>query len=106
MESKIINLTYTQTKKLIESNPNLKILDVRSYSEFKEGHVSGAINIAYEELEYDLEEFSPDRKDPVLVYCRTGRRSHLAIDTMKEFEYENIYHLYEGISEWPYELIK
>lgn len=25
MESKITNLTYTQTKKLIESNPNLKI---------------------------------------------------------------------------------
>lgn len=106
MESKIINLTYTQTKKLIESNPNLKILDVRSSSEYRDGHIPGAANISYEDLEFDIEDFSPSKEEPILIYCRTGRRSHLAIETLKELEYEKIYHIYEGLSDWPYKLHK
>jgi phage shock protein E len=58
------------------------IIDVRAPEEFAEGHVSGAINLPLEDgtLEASLGTLDPSK--PHLVYCRSGRRSALAVDLM------------------------
>lgn len=104
MGIKVTNLTYSEANELIKSNDNLKILDVRSFSDYKHGHIPDALNLPLEDFEFDIEDSAPEKVSPLLVYCRTGRRSHLAIDMLKELNYTNIYHLYEGLSEWPYDL--
>ena len=106
MSSRVVNLTYSQSNELITSSPNLKILDVRSSSEYRDGHIPGAVNISYEDLEFEIDDLVPEKDNPILIYCRTGRRSHLAIETLKELDYEKIYHIYEGLSDWPYKLNK
>ncbi len=52
------------------------LLDVRKQSEFREGHVPGALNIAHTRLLDRLEEVPKDK--PVMVSCRTGARSAVA----------------------------
>lgn len=106
MSTKVFNLTYKQSKELISTNHNLKIIDVRSFAEYKEGHIHRSVNVSHDDLEYDIEELIPSKDDSILIYCRTGRRSHLAIETLKELGYKKIYHIYEGLSDWPYELNK
>jgi rhodanese-related sulfurtransferase len=34
------------------------------------------------------------------VYCRTGNRSTTAVQLLEEDGFFNLYHMYEGISEW------
>lgn len=53
------------------------VLDVRTLSEFENGHVKGAQNIPVDELRFELEQIPRDRR--VLVYCRGGFRAHLAL---------------------------
>lgn len=67
------------------ANPPL-VLDVRTADEFAEGHVPGAILIPHDELESRLAELDTAR--PVLVYCRSGRRSTLAEQVLLEHGYD------------------
>lgn len=52
------------------------LLDVRKQSEFEEGHIPGAMNIAHTRLLDRLDEVPKDK--PVMVSCRSGARSAVA----------------------------
>jgi rhodanese-related sulfurtransferase len=58
------------------------LLDVRSQAEWDEGHLEGAVLLPQDELEARFAQIEaatandPDR--PIVVYCRSGRRSALA----------------------------
>ncbi len=54
------------------------ILDVRSKQEFLEGHIQGAINIPYDQLDAQAKWLEQYQDQPVLVYCRSGRRAGVA----------------------------
>ena len=45
----------------------------------------------------------PDRETPVLVYCRTGRRSREAVRKLEEMGYADVYDM-GGLVGWPYGL--
>ena len=83
---------------LIQENPAMVILDVRTPSEYEESHIEGAINIPVEEIADRLGELSAN--DMFLVYCRTGNRSGTAVGIMEENGFSKIYHMHEGISTW------
>lgn len=83
---------------LIQEKPSLVILDVRTDSEFREGHIEGAINIPVNELEERLGEL--DTEDEMLVYCRTGNRSSTALGILEENDFTKIYHMNKGITAW------
>ena len=53
------------------------IVDVRTTSEFKSGHVDGAINIPLDELKIRLHHLKIKNK-PVITCCRSGSRSGVA----------------------------
>ena len=57
------------------------IVDVRTPGEFKASHFPGAVNIPLDNLEARLSEFG-DKNGPVVVYCRSGRRSGIAKDIL------------------------
>lgn len=63
---------------------NYEIVDVRTKEEFDEGHVVGAKNIPYDEID---ENVSLDKTKTILVYCRSGRRSGIAKDTLTNLGY-------------------
>lgn len=54
------------------------LLDVRTPEEYRAGHVEGALNIPVQELEQRLSELGQDKSKPVVIYCRSGRRSKAA----------------------------
>jgi rhodanese-related sulfurtransferase len=83
---------------LIDENPDLVIVDVRTVTEFDDGHIDGAINIPVDEIGDKLDEL--DKDDELLVYCRTGNRSGRAVGILKDAGYTRIYHMHEGISVW------
>ena len=60
------------------------IIDVRTTEEFAAGHLDGAVNYNVEDgtLEQALPSLDPNAN--YVVYCRSGRRSAIAVDLMKE----------------------
>jgi phage shock protein E len=58
-------------------------LDVRTPEEYAAGHVAGTLHIPLDQLERRWEELAQYRDQPMVVYCRTGRRSAAAIDILR-----------------------
>lgn len=84
-------------KKLVTDGALL--LDVRTVEEFKEGHVDGAKNVPVAELEKRLAEVG-DKNRPVVVYCRSGRRSETAKGILLKAGWKRVENL-GGIDNWP-----
>jgi len=81
------------------------ILDVREQDEFDTGHIPGAILLPYTEIETKAETILPDKEKLILVYCRSGRRSKIAAESLVNLGYTNIKE-FGGIIDWPYEIEK
>ncbi|HET6413967.1 MAG TPA: rhodanese-like domain-containing protein [Anaeromyxobacter sp.] len=70
----------------------VKVVDVRTPAEFDKGHVPGAVNIPYDEMERRAGELGPPTT-PLLLYCQSGRRSEIAIRTLKGKGFTRLYDL-------------
>ena len=67
------------------------IIDVRTPEEFAAGHIDGAINIPYDQIDANLPVLKNAKKDEnILVYCRSGRRSETAKETLIKLGYKNV----------------
>lgn len=73
------------------------LLDVRTPEEFASGHILEAVNISVESLPERLDEVPKDL--PIIVYCRSGRRSAIAADLLVKNNYQSIFDL-GGIQSW------
>lgn len=59
------------------------IIDVRTPQEFAAGHVEGAINIEHGSIAQQIAKAGVTKDDKVMLYCQSGRRSGIALDTLK-----------------------
>lgn len=75
------------------------VLDVRTAAEFEGGHVPGAIHIPYDQVGARSAELGAKGK-PVLLYCRTGRRSGIAAAELVRQGFTAVYD-FKAISDWP-----
>ncbi|NCA97835.1 MAG: rhodanese-like domain-containing protein [Clostridia bacterium] len=101
----IKKVTADEALAILKDQPQAVLLDVRTEAEFAEGHIEGAQQLAVEELLDRTEELPTDKSIPLVVYCRSGRRSALAAEQLAELGYTTIYDL-GGITSWPYEVVK
>jgi rhodanese-related sulfurtransferase len=81
-----------------------KVVDVRTPQEFASGHVPGAINIPYEEVGKRIAEIGPPSTQ-VVLYCRTGRRSAIAADSLRKAGFQSLYDM-QSVTSWPGALAK
>lgn len=98
-------ITAEAAKKIMDSDEEVIILDVREQYEYDEGHIPGAILIPYTEIENKAEEILTDKDKQILVYCRSGRRSKIAAEALSKLSYTNVKE-FGGIIDWPYETEK
>ncbi len=89
-------------KALMESEKSYTILDVRTQSEYAQGHIPDAILIPHDIIEDKAEKLLPDKDAMILVYCRSGNRSKVAAEALAELGYRNVVE-FGGIIDWPYE---
>ncbi len=75
-------------------------LDVRTADEFAEGHLINAININVESGNFEAEIEKLDKNTTYAVYCRSGRRSAIAVDLMKKAGFASLYNLDGGVIDW------
>lgn len=81
------------------------LVDVRTQGEYDEGHIKGAIVIPNETIGSTAIAALPDKNVPVIVYCRSGRRSADAANKLLSLGYTKVYDL-GGIQSWPYEVVR
>lgn len=83
----------TLAERIAWGDRSLVVLDVRTPEEYAEGHVAGARNIPHTEIAARLAELDDARERDVVVYCRSGRRTAIAIEALRKAGFTRLYHL-------------
>ncbi|MHA1947324.1 MAG: rhodanese-like domain-containing protein [Candidatus Hodarchaeales archaeon] len=100
-----ISEAYTTT----QNTSSLFILDVRTQEEYSVGHINNSYLLPYTEIVSRQDELPENKSQPILVYCRSGRRSAIASETLIGLNYTTIFNMLDGFSAWldanyPYEM--
>lgn len=103
------HLSPTEFKNAISSG-KYKLIDVRTLSEFNNGHLKGASQTDF----YSTKDFnsyldSLDKNGKYLIYCHTGNRSGQTLLLMKAKGFTDAHDLSGGINNWianGYEVVK
>ena len=79
---------------------NPLIVDVRTNEEFIAGHLPKSVNIPFNEIDR-LPSIAKDKNQPIFLYCRSGRRSGIAEEAIRQQGYLYIYNgeSYEALLE-------
>ncbi|MCS6947201.1 MAG: rhodanese-like domain-containing protein [Steroidobacteraceae bacterium] len=97
----VAQISQQQLLQRIESAPqSLLILDVRTPEEFAAGHIPGAINIPHDRLAERLAELPVKKDSDIVVYCRTGRRSQIALAWLRQQGYTRLLRLDGDYAGW------
>lgn len=85
---------------LMETHPNAQLVDVRTPEEVAQGRIAGAVNynIMGEGFTEQVKQLDPTQ--PVLLYCRSGRRSANAARQLAAMGFKQVYDLEGGIIAW------
>lgn len=89
---------------LVESTPDLVILDNRKEADYAAGHIEGAVRLIDTDIngEADLAAHVATKETPVLFYCNglaCGRAAAAVIKAVG-YGYENVHYYALGMEEW------
>lgn len=97
----IVVLTVSDFSSAIQqNNQSVQLLDVRTPSEFSDGHIEGAVNMDVNSNSFVSAIQTLDPAMPVYVYCRSGGRSARAAKIMEQEGFKTIFDLEGGITAW------
>jgi phage shock protein E len=77
-------------EEVVVIDPKAVIVDVRTQWEYEAGHIPNARHIPLEEVAFRISDFRK-MEGPVVLYCRSGNRSGLAVRLLKQAGLNNVY---------------
>lgn len=66
------------------------LIDVRTETEYVQEHIDGAINMDHRAISRLIDTEKVAKDDTVILYCRSGRRSALAQETLKAMGFSHV----------------
>lgn len=77
------SLSACSTSEPLDMSTIAAVVDVRTPSEFAEGHIDGALNIDWQGSKFAAEISTLDPTADYVIYCRSGNRAGQAISYMQ-----------------------
>ena len=99
-EPSVPTVEAEDVKHAIDTKEDCVILDVRTDGEFSRGKLQGSINCSVEQIGRSVEALLPDKKQKIYVYCLSGARSSVAVETMQQMGYTHVFHMNHGLLAW------
>ncbi|MDE6365113.1 MAG: rhodanese-like domain-containing protein [Lachnospiraceae bacterium] len=103
-ENAYMKISAEEAKEVMDNTDSFLLVDVREADEYAYGHIEGALLIPYGEIGERAETELPDKEQTILVYCRSGRRSSIAAQTLTDLGYTDVRD-FGGIIDWSYDKI-
>jgi len=98
-----VQLVTPQEMLELQKDKSVQVVDVRSSTEHTVESIPNSQNIDFNSPNFDEEVSKLDKNKPVLLYCKTGRRSAECSKKLQNAGFVKIYELQGGISRWKYE---
>lgn len=82
------------------SEGQLTIVDVRSFDEYKSGHIPGAISIPFWSVFTRHSNIPSAHDEPIVIYCENGPRAKLAKLALRMVGFKQVVYLTGHMSSW------
>lgn len=101
--SDIKNITPEECDALLKQQ-DIQLVDVRTEQEYGNGHLKEAILINIQGQDFTTKATQQlDKQKPVIIYCKSGRRSMQAAQILVNEGFETVYNMKGGILAWQAE---
>lgn len=94
--------TVVELKEMMDKESDFQLIDVREPHEYEIANIGGEL-IPMGEIIYEEERIATDK--PVVIHCRSGKRSaHVILQLQSMYALDNLYNLKGGILAWSDEI--
>ena len=83
-----------------EENKKMTLVDVREPEEYQAGHIEGAINVPYAQMEQRVNEFKAQGPEYVFYCIHSSWRAPYSANMLADLGYKNVHILEGGIAAW------
>jgi len=98
LAANVRNIDVAQGKAL--QSQGALLLDVREKDEFAEVHAPGGVLVPLGQLKNRINEIRNYERKPVVVICRSGRRSAQAADMLNQLGFTSVHNVQGGMIAW------
>jgi len=90
-------VTVQELKQKMDNNEDFQLIDVRETFEYETSNLNGE-NIPLGGILIEADKVATDK--PVIMQCRSGKRSAAAVMQLEQLGFTNLYNLKGGILAW------
>jgi rhodanese-related sulfurtransferase len=90
-------VTVQELKQKMDNNEDFQLIDVRETFEYETSNLNGE-NIPLGGILIEADKIATDK--PVIIQCRSGKRSAAAVMQLEQLGFTNLYNLKGGILAW------
>ncbi|PRD53814.1 rhodanese-like domain-containing protein [Sphingobacterium gobiense] len=94
-------VTVQELKEMMDRNEDFQLIDVREPFEYEVSNLNG-LNIPLAGIVIESDKVSRDK--PVIIQCRSGKRSAQAVMLLEQQGFDNLANLTGGILAWKEEI--
>lgn len=99
-------VSVERAKEIIDSIPDLVIIDVRTLEEYRGGYIHRSENIDINKDDFEQKVDLISKEKEIMVVCAAGTRSAKAVDILQDKGFKKIYEIEGGMDEWKAKRMK
>jgi phage shock protein E len=99
------NLSQDKAYEQLQNDKSIKLVDVRTREEYKDGHVKGSVNIPLDTIPQKALSALPNKDQTIFIICLSGARASDATAYLKRVGYTNVHNI-GGVASWKYGLVR
>ena len=96
------NISAKTAREMLLKDTSIVLLDVRSPGEHIEERIANKPLMPLQYVESKIGELERFKKKKIIVYCRSGNRSDMAVEILREYGF-NAFNMDGGIIQWKRE---
>ena len=94
----IKSASFVQTN--INTGVSQYLIDIRSEADYNDGHIEGAVNVAFSSLLTHMESINSDDYEYIIIICYSGQSAAYGTCMLRLLGYDNVYSMLFGMSSW------
>lgn len=100
LTSKIKQISPTELTMLV-NRKDATVLDIRSDTDFRKGHITGARNITASQIQAaGLPGLENQKDNPIIVVCQAGMSAQGVADSLNKQGFSQVFVLQGGMNSW------